>query len=80
MPKRPQLQFASFDGEMHARLGFGNDCVLLTLEKPDYTPAHMHRIVLTGDEAIAMGRELLRQGRESKKVAKRSASIEAEHV
>ena len=60
MSRNPRLVFPAFDGSQHARLGHGNDCVIVMIENAMYRPAGS-AIVLTPVEARALGRSLIRQ-------------------
>lgn len=56
-----RLQFPSFDGKKQIRIGHGDDCVLILVEQPDH--AVLEGVVLTADEAEALGKSLVIQAR-----------------
>ena len=65
--ERPdRLTFLSYDGQTEARMGQGDRCVFITIQG--------EWIVLTDDEAEAMGRSLIRRARYS-----RAATPEADN-
>ncbi len=63
---RMRLSFPSFDGKLQARIAHGDHCVLLLVETPDY--AAREGLVLTSQEAAALGRRLIQQARASERV------------
>lgn len=60
-----RLEFPSYNHDRHARVGHGDDCVLLMLEDADYHQMPGF-IVLRPDEAHALGVRLQQQARSAR--------------
>ena len=59
-----RITFNSFDGKLQARVGSGDHCAMVLIEDRDYRA--IAGIVLTDDEAEAMGNALLQMARQSR--------------
>lgn len=66
MSARDRLEFTSFDGAITVRTGQGAECVLVQLVSSGASRFNIGGVVLSADEAEALGRGLIRRARFSR--------------